>query len=151
MRSRPDDFLTVADFVASAYPGVNEPLKKHRVAVVRAADRAMSACEWGYVRHGALGGRNIYFNMRSIASYGAAKLRAAASGDFSDTDIRMMAAGVMEPPHWLQRYLDWCKEGEAFWNHVETWKAQLDGRDDDAAKLIADREARAARAFAGLR
>ncbi|HEV2898829.1 MAG TPA: hypothetical protein VGX71_13535 [Pseudaminobacter sp.] len=135
MDERQDDMLLVADMVAACYPGSNRAEKKHRVSVARAAWSACRRKGWTYRHIQTPGGMNVYYNPGSVRSYVLAKfLRADFNNQhIADGELRAIVDGRSPPRHWHQTYLDGMQPGGAFWLHVEIWKADLDGRTEDAA------------------
>lgn len=143
MLDKSDDMLTVTDLALAAYRGINQVEKKHRVAVIRAAERvAARNGGWTARRREAPAGELVYYNTLNVRSYTLGKVRADfLSNDVSDDELRLIIDGRTDESqtchHHLARYRDYMREGQAWWLHVEINKANEEGRAADAATLQA--------------
>lgn len=73
----PDQTFSTAELAPIVYPGVNQLEKKHRVSIVRAADKVAKRIGWSSrrVRAGA-DGVVLYYNLMNARSYRLGMLRA---------------------------------------------------------------------------
>ena len=131
----PSATFTVEDLCAVAYPGVNRVEKKHRVAVLRAADKAAARVGWRGRRADRPGHAVIYFNLINVHSYALGKLRL----DFltGRYDLAELETRLSDPKAHGSRY-DWIQPGGAWWRHVEIHKADLAGDGDASAAMHAE-------------
>ena len=75
--AEPDNAFTTEDLCDRVYSGVNRVEKKHRVAVLRAANKLVKRRDnTGCQRCGNLGGTRVYFNVDNVMSYAMACLKA---------------------------------------------------------------------------
>ena len=68
-RSAPSQTFTVEQLILRVYPGVNRAEKKHRVAVLRAADAICWPMGWARWRSNQQSNLIVYFNMLDLRSY----------------------------------------------------------------------------------
>ena len=72
----PNNAFTTEDLCERVYPGVNRVEKKHRVAVLRAANKLVKRRDnTGCWRSESLGGTRVYFNVDNVMSYAMARLK----------------------------------------------------------------------------
>ncbi|MCJ2036422.1 hypothetical protein [Methylobacterium sp. J-068] len=139
---RQSEFFTVAALAIIAYPGLNEPLKKHRVSVVRAADKVAARLWWAKLTSERPGGHIVYCNTLDVRSYTLGRLRA----DFVNNDLSDIALeALIEPPTEQNPYAhrtrwEWMQPGAAWWTHVETARARQRGDTVEADRLLAELE-----------
>jgi len=67
--------FSVDDLVPRVYPGVDRVEKKHRVSIIRAANKVVARLGWVGYRAGRPGGELIYWNQNSLRSYALGMLR----------------------------------------------------------------------------
>lgn len=147
----PDDAFTTSELCQLAYPGINAVEKKHRVAVLRAVYAVMERRHWvRALKSEGLGGGRVFFDSRNVMAYAMAHGKADAEYEFTDSrkpagrkktalDLRR----ELEPGG---RYHKHIIAGGAWWEHVQSWRAEADAvqAGDDAA-VEAVLEQRAAR------
>lgn len=68
--AEPDRTFTVEDLAAVAYPDLNRPEKKHRVAILRAFAGVGVPLGWGWGRTEDKPHRAVFFNRLSVRSFG---------------------------------------------------------------------------------
>jgi hypothetical protein len=151
--ARPGDYFTVAALTIIAYPGLNEPQKKHRVLIIRAADKVAARLWWKGEASERLGGQIVYYNLLDVRSYTLGKLQASfLHNDLSDIALE----ALIEPPGEENRYYgsssrwEWMQPGGAWWMHVEINRARKAGDDVEADRLTGVLNAGIARKRAGL-
>ena len=140
--SEHDDIFSLDDLVAIAFPGLNRVEKKHRVATARSAAGACRQRGWMMFHREAKGGGNVYFNKRSLRSYSLARVRCDSCCNDLSTGILRQLVDDKDTHGWNHRFRsreDLMKPGGAWFNHVQCWRAELDGTDEEreaAQKLV---------------
>ncbi len=134
--SNPSGTFTVEELAVLAYPGLNRVEKKHRVAVIRAADKVATRCGWqGWKVYRPTHPR-LYLNPYDLRSYAIGRMRA----DFLD-GVKSVSEieRELDTPAPSDHRSHWrlIQPGEAWWQHVEINKASRDGRSDDADAMRA--------------
>ena len=143
--SCPSGTFTIEELVPVCYPGLNRPEKKHRVAILRAADRVASRMYWQRKCAERPGHPVIYRNLLDVRSYTLGKLRCdMVWGGRSLTVIEQM---VDDPEAYRSEWAD-MQPGGAWWRHVEINRAVHEGREADAVAAQADLERFAEEKFA---
>src|SRR5271163_1960986 len=71
----PDQTFSTTELGPIAYPGVNRLEKKHRVSIIRAADKVAKRIAWSARRTEAPAGEMVYYNLLHARSYRLGKLR----------------------------------------------------------------------------
>jgi hypothetical protein len=91
-----DNAFTTEDLCERVYSGVNRVEKKHRVAVLRAANRLVKRRDntdcW---RSDNLGGTRVYFNIDNVMSYVMARLKADNLNHYRSNDDRWFLPSAM--------------------------------------------------------
>ncbi|MFJ7441277.1 hypothetical protein ACIQW5_26945 [Methylorubrum thiocyanatum] len=125
----PSATFSVADLGPIAYPGLNQVEKRHRVAILRAADKVARRLWWrgGVSEHP--GGSVIFFNLLDVRSYTMGKARLDLVNGSLPIDL---IETLLEPPRFgcpLRHRNQWdrMQPGGAYWLHVEMAKAQKAG------------------------
>jgi hypothetical protein len=78
------------------YPGVNRVEKKHRVAVLRAANRLIKYRDnTGCQRSENLGGSRVYFNIDNVMSYAMAQLKTNFLNHYRSNDDRYFTPSAL--------------------------------------------------------
>ncbi len=143
----PDKAFTTEELCRLVY-GVEAVEKKHRVAVIRAANKLMERRDTLHCYRGeGLGGTAIYFTVTNVISYAMARLKA---DNPSPHDARL-------PEHWIRteaqlrrqlspggdRY-ERVIEGGAWWQHTQSAIAEIEARragdKKRLKKVLAERE-----------
>ena len=128
-RQNPSATYAVDDLAVISYPGLNKIEKKHRVAVVRAADAVAKSTSWCGQRAERPGHQLIYYNLLDLRSYATGKMRVDfLSGSLSDAQI---TKALSDPKADWSRW-DWVQPGGVWWQHVEINKARAEGRHAEA-------------------
>jgi hypothetical protein len=84
-----DNAFTTEDLCDRVYPGVNRVEKKHRVAVLRAANKLVKRRDnTGCMRCENLGGTRVYFNIDNVMSHAMACLKADCFNRYRSKDDR---------------------------------------------------------------
>ena len=149
----PDTAFSVAELGPVAYPGLNRVEKRHRVAIIRAADRVASRLWWAKLISERPGGEIIYCNTLDVRSYALGRSRA----DFCCNDmpltviLRMIEAPVPGDPYAHRSRWDLVRSGGAWWKHVEIAKARKAGDTVEAERVSAELRADVAQHSAALR
>lgn len=129
-REHPATTFSAAELCLIAYPGINRPEKRHRVSVIRAADKVASRLHWRYRHAERPGGENVYFNLLNVRSYTLGKLRCAWSNiPLADLEERVDDPGTYRS-EWAK-----CQPGGVWWRHVEIHRADILGDADESARL----------------
>lgn len=131
-RENPATTFSAAELCLIAYPGINRPEKRHRVSVIRAADKVASRLHWRYRHAERPGGENVYFNLLNVRSYAFGKLRCALAPNYirlSDLEER-----VDNPDAYRSEWAK-CQPGGVWWRHVEIHRADILGDADESALL----------------
>lgn len=150
--AHPGDYFGVAALCLISYKGINEPAKRHRVAVLRAADRVAARLGWIRLTSERPGGHVVYANPLDVRSYALGRLRADhVSNDLSDVELLDLIA---EPDdgNRLAHRSRWglIQPGGAWWQHVEIAKARRDGDEAKADQMLADLRDGVLRRSAGI-
>jgi hypothetical protein len=112
--SGPDGAYRTDDLCARVFPGLRQPKRKHRAAVIPAAKRV---CEqlgenWNWWRAELRGGTLMFWNRISVTSYAMARLKSEPWN--CGTDDRLKAS--ISPGG---RYHEYVVEGGAWWKHCQ--------------------------------
>jgi hypothetical protein len=84
-----DNAFTTEDLCERVYPGVNRVEKKHRVAVLRAANKLVKRRDnTGCMRCENLGSTRVYFNIDNVMSYAMARLKTDVFNHYRSNDDR---------------------------------------------------------------
>jgi hypothetical protein len=135
----PDATFSVADLGPVAYPGLNRVEKRHRVAILRAADKVAARLWWKGLKSERPGGAIVYCNLLNVRSYTLGKMRT----DLVDGGEPLeRLATFLEPPQfgdpWRHRnQWDRTQPGGAYFLHVEMAKAQKAGDFAEVERLRA--------------
>ena len=145
--SNPSSTYSVEELAVIAYPGLNRVERKHRVAVLRAAEKAAARCGWQGWRAERPGHPVIYRNPFDVRSYTVGRERC----DFVDgrDSVEVIERRLDDPSAHGSKW-SWMQPGGAWWLHVEMAKARRDGRDDEAEALNATLQASVRRKMAAL-
>jgi hypothetical protein len=130
----------VEDLAAIAYPGVNRIEKKHRVAVIRAANRVAAKLWWQGWRAESLGHPVIYCNLLNHRSYAIGRLRVFRPDDGYVRSHADIASAIDDPEcyhrrDWARDWSESASEGGAYWKHVEINRARQAGEHERANEL----------------
>jgi hypothetical protein len=110
--AEPDNAFTTEDLCERVYSGVNRVEKKHRVAVLRAANRLVKRRDnTGYQRCDNLGRTHVYFNIDNVMSYGMARLKADSFNHYRSNDDRYFT-----PSAFLRRHMGFKKGYQYQWH-----------------------------------
>lgn len=148
----PDAAFSVAELGPVAYSGLNRVEKRHRVAIIRAADRVASRLWWAKLISERPGGEIIYCNTLNVRSYALGRSRA----DFCfnnlslEVIVRLIEAPVPGDPYAYRSRWDLVRPGGAWWKHVEIAKARKAGNTAEAERVGAELRADVAQRFAAL-
>jgi hypothetical protein len=144
--ANPSQTFTVDELVAIAYPGTDEIEKKHRVAVVRAADKVAARRCWEKALSERFNHPLVYFNKLDVRSYAIMRLRT----DFlhNDESPAEVEAQVDNPEG---REAEAMSEGGSWWLHVEVWRAERAGQHERAKALQDEVDKRVEALWAGFR
>jgi hypothetical protein len=124
----PSAAFSVDELAQIAYPESAQIERKHRVALVRAADAAAEAAGWSAVQ--ARNGKGIvYFNPVDMHSYALGRIRAKLQ--WSKLPVAEAAASL-EPGGEHHKHI---QPSGAWWLHVEITKAQRAGDTAHAQRL----------------
>lgn len=132
----PDDVWPLGDLAMEVYRGINRVEKKHRAAVARAAAKVCWRTGWNWYLRQAPAGENVYYNRRSVRSYALARLR--SDFVYNNMTIEQLKDGLDNgPDHPIGK----CRalmepETGAWWRHTEIAKLALDGKHEEADRLI---------------
>lgn len=148
----PDSSFSVADLGSAAYPGLNRVEKRHRVAIIRAADKVASCLWWAKLISERPGGQIIYCNTLDVRSYALGRSRA----DFCYNDlpleiiVRLIEPPVPDDPYAYRSRWNLVQPGGAWWKHVEIAKARKAGDLIEAERIGATLNAEIAQRSAAL-
>jgi hypothetical protein len=147
----PSQTFSTEELVTAVFPDVNRIEKKHRVAVLRAADkvakrrhRAKWQCErWfqgggrPWLKHPSLAGRgSIYINMLDVHSYTLGRLRV-------DSFNAGRSIAELEEELHKDKWAEFMKRGGAYWLFVEEAKAKAGFKlDHETRRMIRERDKR---------
>ena len=136
----PSAVFTVADLGPISYSGLNRVEKRHRVAIIRAADKVASRLWWAKLISERPGGQVVYCNTLDVRSYALGRLRAGF--EFNDTPLdvieRMVEVPAPGDPYAHRSRWHLVQPGGAWWQHVEIAKARKAGDDAEAERITAD-------------
>jgi hypothetical protein len=123
----PDQTFSTAELGLIVYPGINRIEKKHRVSIVRAADKVAKRIAWSARRARAPAGAGgvVYYNLLNARSYRLGMLRA---GIFSRS----------EPLRELEERLDNPDVRNAEWSDIQpggVWAMHVEIHKDLARNL----------------
>jgi len=145
--ANPSETFTVDELVAITYPGTNRIEKKHRVAVIRAADKVAARLWWKKALSERFHHPLVYFNKLDVRSYAIMRLR-AENRFLRDPSPAELAAGVDDPEgHWAEL----ISEGGSWWLHVEVWRAEHAGQHERAKALQDEVDKQVEAILAGFR
>ena len=112
--------FTTEDLCERVYSGVNRVEKKHRVAVLRAANKLVKRRDnIGCLRGGNLGGTTVYFNIDNVMSYAMARLKADSLNRYRNNDDRWFTPA----PKWFREGMGYKKGYE--YQHHRSSEAEL--------------------------
>jgi hypothetical protein len=104
--TKPDNAFTTEELCERIYCGVNRVEKKHRVAVLRAANRLIKHRDnTGCQRCENLGGSRVYFNIDNVMSYAMARLKADQFNHYRSKDDRWFTP----EPKWFRDAMGYKK------------------------------------------
>jgi hypothetical protein len=126
--TEPSRTFTVEELTLIAYPGINRPEKKHRVAVLRAADKVGSRSGWIGRRAERPGGTIIYSNLYDHRSYALGRIRRNIVANWRDAEYPERA---IDDPKVCPSDYESAQPGGVWWLHVEINKAVRDGHHED--------------------
>jgi hypothetical protein len=107
-----DNAFTTEDLCERVYSGVNRVEKKHRVAVLRAANGLVKRRDnTGCMRSENLGGTRVYFNIDNVMSYAMARLKAEFSNHYRSKDDRWFTPA----PRWFRDGMGFKKGYQYQW------------------------------------
>lgn len=86
---QPATAFSVEELASHCYPGLNRPEKRHRVAILRSADKVAARLWWQARRSEASGHAVIYHNALNARSIAVGKMRAGYG--YSAADAERMA------------------------------------------------------------
>lgn len=145
--------FSVAELGPIVYPGLTRVERRHRVAILRAADKIAAQLWWARLTSARTGGQIVYCNTLNVRSYAIGRLRADPL--INTMSIAQIEALIEEPAPddpWRGRSKwDLVRPGGAWWRHVEIAKARKAGDVAEAERLQAVLLAETARRSAALR
>ena len=104
--AEPDNAFTTEELCERVYPGVNRVEKKHRVAVLRAANKLIKRRDnTDCMRCGNLGGTRVYFNLDNVMSYAMARLKTDRLNHYRNNDDRYFTP----KPKWFREAMGFKK------------------------------------------
>ena len=107
-----DNAFTTEDLCERVYSGVNRVEKKHRVAVLRAANKLVKRRDnTGCRRCENLGGTRVYFNIDNVMSYAMARLKADQFNHYRSNDDRWFTPD----PKWFRDAMGFKKGYQYQW------------------------------------
>jgi hypothetical protein len=157
----PDNAFTTEDLCRRIYPGANRIEKKHRVAVLRAAQKVLERCDMiQCFTSETVGGTRVYFNADNVMSYAMARLKADRMNCYTN-DPRILWWGRRSTEADLRAKLaeggddhKYVVEGGAWRKHTQWRVAEIEAkRVGDTArleKIRAEQEAHTAAVLASL-
>ncbi|ATQ67413.1 MULTISPECIES: hypothetical protein [Methylosinus] len=129
-QQHPTTTFSAGELCLISYPGINQPEKRHRVSVIRAADKVAPRLHWRYRHAERPGGENVYFNLLNVRSYALGKLRCTSSYvRLADLEER-----VDNPDAYRSEWAR-CQPGGVWWRHVEIHRADIAGDADESSRL----------------
>jgi hypothetical protein len=126
----PDQTFSTTELGPIAYPGINRIEKKHRVSIIRAADKVAKRIAWVGFRTEAPAGEMVYYNLLNVRSYGLGRLRT----NFLNYGYTL---------HELEERLDNPDVRNSEWSHKQpggVWAMHVDLRKADLAGNLAEGE-----------
>jgi hypothetical protein len=146
--TEPDNAFTVAELCERIYPGIDYIEKKHRVAIIRAAQSL--GRRWpdlGWNKSETLGGQKVYFNADSVMSFAMARLKGNNFENYNNLDPRLQRGSTSEKE--LRASLlkggknhRFIIKGGAWRRHRDMWVAKRDGDTARLKELEAEQERR---------
>ena len=134
-RRNPSATYAVDELALIAYPALNRVEKKHRVAVIRAADAVARDLGWQGMRAERPGHPVIYGNTLDLRSYATWNMRRDfLSGALTAEQI---ATALDDPKAWHSQW-SYVQPGGAWWKHVEINKARAAGDSAKADAVVAE-------------
>jgi hypothetical protein len=110
-----DNAFTTEDLCDRVYSGINRVEKKHRVAVLRAANKLLKRRDnTGCQQCGNLGGTRVYFNVDNVMSYAMARLKADNFNHYRSKDDRWFTPE--HHPKWFRDAMGY-KKGYQYQKH----------------------------------
>jgi hypothetical protein len=123
LNTEPDNAFTTEELCERIYCGVNRVEKKHRVAVLRAANRLIKYRDnTGCQRCENLGGSRVYFNIDNVMSYAMARLKTDQFNHYRSNDDRWFTPA----PKWFRDAMGY-KKGYQYQEHRSS-EAELRAR-----------------------
>ncbi len=149
VKAEPNNAFTTAELCARVYRDVKKIEKKHRVAVLRAAETLSGKLHtFRRLRGEHLGGTLVFFDARNVMSYGMARLKADELYDVGDLRVRgwnRQTEESLRAKLAAARHRELITEGGAWWRHVQSWKAEADalrsGDQTELRRVLAERKA----------
>ena len=129
----PDQTFSTAELAPIVYPGLNRVEKKHRVSIIRAADKVARRIAWGIYRTEARGGEFVCCNLLNLRSYALGMLRTMFPWNCNRT-IRQLEELLDNPDIHMSRWAD-VQPGGVWAMHVERRKADLAGNTAEGERL----------------
>ena len=118
-----DNAFTTEDLCERVYSGINRVEKKHRVAVLRAANKLVKRRDnTGCMPGENLGGTRVYFNIDNVMSYAMARLKADNFNHYRSNDDRWFTP----KPKWFREAMGY-KKGYRYQEHRSS-EAELRAR-----------------------
>ena len=103
-----DNAFTTEELCERIYCGVNRVEKKHRVAVLRAANSLIKHRDnTGFQRCENLGGSRVYFNIDNVMSYAMARLKTDQFNHYRSNDDRWITPE--HHPKWYRKAMGYKK------------------------------------------
>ena len=136
----PSATFSVEELGPIAYPGINRVEKRHRVAILRAANKVAVRLWWKGLTSERPGGAIVYCNLLDVRSYALGRMRA----DMMDgaEPLERLESWLEEPrfgdPYRHRSKWDTIQPGGAWWFHVEMAKAEKAGDLAEAGRLRAE-------------
>ncbi|MBR0760768.1 hypothetical protein [Bradyrhizobium japonicum] len=83
LESNPAGAFVVNDFAKVCFPGINRIEKKHRVSILRAANKVCNKLWWASESIGGQYGNCVFYNLLNLHSYAVGRVASHESGDWS--------------------------------------------------------------------
>jgi hypothetical protein len=122
----PDRAFTVDELATFAFPGVNLAEKKHRVSIIRAANKVAERLHWTGRRAQRRGGQLVFSNLLNVRSYRLGMLRR----DYCYNDKALHDVETL-----LEKEREKLEPGGVWHLHVEINRAELQGDAETADRL----------------
>jgi hypothetical protein len=134
-KAEPNNAFTVAELARRIYRV--DPVKKHRVAILRTAERLLQREGWLAIwwQSEIRGVPHVLFDRYDVMSYATARLKGQGHNEQEIHEI------LGKGGEYRKRVI---RQG-AWWWHVQHWKAERDGDKEMLAKAIAFNESVKAR------